>query len=67
MCYCGDLYCFSCGPAQGNYRCCICRKWTLDGGCVDSESCNKQLEVLAKAEREFDETYHEANNSCDVD
>jgi len=31
-CMCGDTHCSSCGPAQGNSRCPICRAWT-DGGC----------------------------------
>lgn len=29
-CYCGDLRCWSCGPAQGNYRCPACGKWLDD-------------------------------------
>ncbi len=29
-CYCGDMRCWSCGPAQGNYRCPACRKWSDD-------------------------------------
>jgi hypothetical protein len=29
-CLCGDLYCGSCGPAQGNSRCFGCGEWTLD-------------------------------------
>ena len=32
-CMCGDPYCPSCGPAQGNYHCPICGKWSADGGC----------------------------------
>lgn len=31
-CMCGDTHCFSCGPAQGNFRCPICGTW-LDDGC----------------------------------
>ncbi len=38
-CMCGDIYCYSCGPAQGNYRCPVCGKWTADGGCDDPEEC----------------------------
>lgn len=30
-CYCGDTHCWSCGPAQGNTRCPICRAWADDG------------------------------------
>lgn len=29
---CGDTQCPSCGPAQGNWRCPICRVWA-DSGC----------------------------------
>lgn len=29
-CMCGDLYCNSCGHAQGNYYCSLCGTWTLD-------------------------------------
>jgi hypothetical protein len=29
-CMCGDLYCYSCGPAQGNFQCGHCGKWSLD-------------------------------------
>ena len=31
-CMCGDTQCPSCGPAQGNSRCPVCRAW-LDDGC----------------------------------
>ena len=30
-CMCGDIQCSSCGPAQGNFRCPICRVWADDG------------------------------------
>src|SRR5262245_16973531 len=29
-CMCGDLYCPSCGPAQGNTRCGGCGEWFQD-------------------------------------
>lgn len=29
-CMCGDIQCPSCGPAQGNWRCPICRAWADD-------------------------------------
>ena len=28
---CGDTHCWSCGPAQGNWKCPICRAWADDG------------------------------------
>jgi hypothetical protein len=30
-CMCGDTHCSSCGPAQGNWRCPLCRNWADDG------------------------------------
>jgi len=29
-CMCGDTYCWSCGPAQGNYQCDNCGNWLFD-------------------------------------
>jgi hypothetical protein len=31
-CMCGDLYCGSCGPAQGNVRCSVCGEWAEEHG-----------------------------------
>lgn len=31
-CMCGDLQCWSCGPAQGNWKCPVCNEWA-DNGC----------------------------------
>lgn len=44
-CMCGDYYCSSCGPAQGNYHCLICGKWSADGGCDNPEECNKAADA----------------------
>jgi hypothetical protein len=41
-CLCGDLFCPSCGPAQGNFKCCICGRWSEDGGCEDPEACERE-------------------------
>ena len=41
-CMCGDTYCPSCGPAQGNYQCPWCGEYSADGGCVDPEACAKK-------------------------
>lgn len=38
-CMCGDPYCGSCGPAQGNYKCLHCGAWSEDGGCKDPAKC----------------------------
>lgn len=52
MCYCGDLYCWSCGPAQGNIRCWICGKWSADGGCDNPKECEKKFEEQYPQEEE---------------
>lgn len=56
-CMCGDPYCWSCGPAQGNYKCPVCGKWSADGGCTDPERCDKEMkrmdEEMMKAEEEW--------------
>jgi hypothetical protein len=39
-CMCGDTYCPSCGPAQGNARCPWCGAWELDGGCQRPDFCS---------------------------
>jgi hypothetical protein len=49
-CLCGDLYCHSCGSAQGNFKCANCGAWSADGGCADPETCNKALSDSAEAE-----------------
>ena len=43
-CLCGDLYCSSCGPAQGNLRCPYCGAWDADGGCKDPKACEDQAD-----------------------
>jgi hypothetical protein len=53
-CMCGDIYCSSCGPAQGNSKCHICGRWTEDGGCEKPEVCNEQARKQAEAEYEYD-------------
>lgn len=30
-CMCGDYCCSSCGPAQGNWKCPLCREWASEG------------------------------------
>ncbi len=63
-CLCGDACCPSCGPAQGNSRCPICRGW-LSEGCdhVDSETGDikaeykEAAEAVWLAERAADDAY----------
>ena len=49
-CMCGDHYCWSCGPAQGNSKCPNCGNWTADGGCTDPETCAAANRTAADAE-----------------
>lgn len=56
-CMCGDYCCWSCGPAQGNWRCPICNEWASEGCAHISEKTGKlkrqyrkQAEEQAKAE-----------------
>ncbi len=48
-CDCGDTYCQSCGPAQGNYRCEICGKWSDEGGCDDPNACEEKGHLANEA------------------
>jgi hypothetical protein len=48
-CMCGDLYCHSCGPAQGNSRCPECGVWTADGGCENSQQCEEATRLADEA------------------
>ena len=60
-CMCGDIQCWSCGPAQGNWRCPICRAWA-DSGCDHISNrtgqlkrrYQKQAEEMAKQEAQAD-------------
>lgn len=52
-CMCGDLYCWSCGPAQGNSKCHICGKWDMDGGCDEPEKCLAIAQEQDRAENEL--------------
>lgn len=38
-CLCGDLYCPSCGPAQGNYKCDECGTWQADLAEIEWINC----------------------------
>ena len=45
-CMCGDLCCPSCGPAQGNWRCPICRAWK-------SEACEHISRRTGELKRQY--------------
>ncbi len=51
-CLCGDLQCYSCGPAQGNYRCPACNVWA-DEGC----ECSDEQIALASARNDDHEPF----------
>ena len=50
-CMCGDICCPSCGPAQGNWRCPICREWASEA-CehMNEEGDDLKAEYMAQAE-----------------
>jgi hypothetical protein len=48
---CGDTQCPSCGPAQGNYRCPICRAWA-DDCCEHFEEETGELKPEFQAQAE---------------
>ena len=54
-CMCGDLYCGSCGPAQGNFKCSNCGVWSMDGGCADPEACGKAIQAALEQECQLQE------------
>lgn len=51
VCMCGDICCPSCGPAQGNWKCPICRGWASEG-CehLNDEGDDLKTEYLVQAE-----------------
>lgn len=51
-CLCGDTECPSCGPAQGNWKCPICRRWAT-AGCdhVTEDGSAIRPEFQAEADR----------------
>ena len=67
MCKCGDLYCLSCGPAQGNWQCEVCGKWLFDGGCDNPHECNEKYEKMLKARyEEMEEAKHYCGDDHDT-
>ena len=65
-CLCGDICCWSCGPAQGNKRCPLCNAWASEG-CehIDEDNDDElkpefkaEAEELAQREMEEDDAYY---------
>lgn len=54
-CMCGDIQCPSCGPAQGNWQCPICRAWADDGCEHIDENGNLLAEYESEAHRRAEE------------
>lgn len=48
-CMCGDICCPSCGPAQGNWRCPVCREWASEG-CDHVQEVDGYLELKPEYE-----------------
>jgi len=57
-CMCGDLRCWSCGPAQGNSKCEICGKWDDEGGCDNPKLCRDKLELYQQEEERHWQNMH---------
>lgn len=57
-CLCGDLYCGSCGPAQGNHRCGNCGEWEEEHGEPESEhddaKCSEAMRLQAEADYQWE-------------
>ena len=54
-CMCGDTCCPSCGPAQGNWRCLVCREWASEGCDHVTADGDAMRSEFATAEDEGDE------------
>ncbi len=48
-CMCGDTCCPSCGPAQGNFQCPLCRAWGDECDHYDEETGEMKPEFHAEA------------------
>ena len=62
-CMCGDPCCNSCGPAQGNWRCPLCRNWVyFSEGCDHFDESGNVLPEFAEAmkQKEFEREEAEA-------
>jgi hypothetical protein len=65
-CLCGDIQCPSCGPAQGNWKCCLCGSWA-DEECIHinprtgryKKRYMKAVNEHYKAEAEYEKKYAE--------
>lgn len=59
-CMCGDLYCGSCGPAQGNHKCPACGRWSMDGECDNPQKCAeacRQMDEAMAAEFQWEQDH----------
>jgi len=62
MCMCGDICCPSCGPAQGNSRCPVCRTWASEGCDCTPEQIQKAYEAEAAADAAYEEMLRTAED-----
>ena len=60
-CLCGDICCPSCGPAQGNTRCELCRVWATDG----CEHVSRRTGQYKKQYRKQIEALHQYENDLE--
>ena len=66
-CMCGDPFCSSCGPAQGNYKCSNCGKWDMDGGCDDPDACALAVQQMEEAMAKQEEEWAKLEAGLDMD
>jgi hypothetical protein len=59
---CGDTHCASCGPAQGNWRCPICRVWA-DDGCEHIGEDGNLLDAYEEEARRLAEEEYKLENA----
>lgn len=45
-CRCNDLYCESCGPTLGNFRCPSCNAWSVNGACKANLYCETRNQLI---------------------
>lgn len=65
-CMCGDTHCPSCGPAQWNTRCPLCRAWA-DDGCEHVGDDGQLLpQHQAAADEKARQAEHEAQTEAEM-
>lgn len=66
-CMCGDLYCRSCGPAQGNRYCPACNEWQDEFDQPDSRHDNEKCGAENRAADEAEYQWHLENQRLETE